>query len=108
MEVKVGDKIPIKINGVEVITTIGEGGVQRLPCDPLIDKLFNASLLDLNLIAIAAQGGRYERVVGINGKFTRKDWFELYRDRLGMSVCGLMDVFSGLKIENPLWEKESK
>jgi hypothetical protein len=53
--------------GVKVETTIDEHETQRLPRDPIIDKLFNAGLLDLSKIAVASHGGKYERIVGLEG-----------------------------------------
>ncbi len=106
MKYNPGDKIVIRINSQEVETIISKTGVQRLPQDSMIDKLWSAGLLDLNHISIAAQGGEYPRRIDLQGTFNEEDRFILYRDYLGYSVSGFQDVFPDAVIENPLWEKE--
>jgi hypothetical protein len=104
LELVPGTIIPIKINGKTVNTTIDKNGTQRLPKDEIIDKLFNADLLDLNKIAQVAAGMSIPRPFGFNGTFTAEDRLTLYREYLGYSVSGFGEVFPDAEIENPLWE----
>jgi len=106
MNFKPGDTVVVEIDGETVITTIDKNSVQRLPKDPIVDKLINSGVLDLNSVAIAARGVSFPRAIGLNGSFTEDDRYMLYRDYLGFSVSGFLDVFPDAKIRNPLWEKE--
>jgi hypothetical protein len=102
MKVKPGDKIPIKINGVEIITVIDEHGVQRLPENKIIDYYIcgrynrdRSKLIDCKLNEIAYMVG--------NGIFTEEDRRFVYQN-IGYSVCGYAECFEDDNIENPLWE----
>ena len=86
--------ITIEINGEPYETIFDKKGVQRFPKSKLITHLVDSSQVDLNRLSRDFQ----------EGKFSKREYMQFYRD-IGYSVCGYMDVFPNLKVENPLWDK---
>lgn len=95
MEVKPGDKIVVKINGVEIETVIDERGVQRLPRNKVIDFMMDCHFHNYNWLA--------EEVY--KGRFSQEERRMIYQN-VGYSLCGYMDVFTEDEVENPLWDEE--
>lgn len=94
MNIGPGDKVTIRINGVEIETEIDQAGVQRMPRLLELDALVDTGLLDFNKLAMAVATGKVSMDV--------RRW--VYQ-RIGFSVCGYADSFPEDEINNPLWEK---
>lgn len=84
-----GERIPIKINGQEIVTVIDSRGVQRLPHDPSLDAEMNGYL---NRRAVLAARG-----------IVSEDFRRFVYQNIGYSVCGYSEIFPCDEIENPLW-----
>jgi len=102
VEFVVGDIIPIKINGVEIMTEIDEHCVQRLPRNKIIDYYicgtYNKERTDL----IGCKLNEIAEKVAY-GRFSEEDRRFVYQN-IGYSVCGYQECFEDDVIENPLWE----
>ena len=87
--------IPVTIGKKVYQTYIASSGVQRFVPDPLVHKLQELNLIDLNAVAL-----EYAK-----GKLTLDDMIDL-NTRIDYSVDGFCDLSyaNELKIENPLWK----
>lgn len=94
------DTIIVKVGGIEYPTIIDEHGTQRFIAHPLLSKLCDANLIDLNGVAVAYARGKV---------FTQREYIE-FNMALGYSVCGLAELheFENVGIENHLWDKKGK
>lgn len=70
-------------------------GVQRFPPNKLILYLFKKYQIDLNDLKMMAD----------IETFSQDEYMQFYMD-IGYSVCGLLELFPEVEIENPLWDKE--
>lgn len=96
MKYKAGDKILIEIGGMEVLTTIDEHGIQRLPKNGFLINMIDRGILDLNKIVLMYN----------NGQIPFSQLLDFYLN-IGYSVCGFSDlsIFADLEIINPVWEE---
>lgn len=94
-----GSIIPVTINGEQFMSVIDHQGIQRFSRVRQIDELVNASVIDLNQLAIATKKARPQV-----SEDTRR-W--LYR-AMGYSLTGYAEIFPRDIIANPLWNEERR
>lgn len=109
MDVKPGDEITVRLDGINYRTVIDEHGVQRFPEDSN-----NPTLLALPMVSVSMMGKtttmrdmnelamRYHR-----GQITQREYAEAVM-AVGYSVGGFCDysAFDDIILENPLWQDE--
>lgn len=100
-KVKPGDKIPIKINGIEIMTEIDDNGVQRLPRNKILDYYICGRVGKRESIYQYCKLNEIAERIG--GQFSEEDRRFVYQN-IGYSVCGYAECFEDDIIENPLWE----
>lgn len=104
---KPGDKIMVKVGGVEYETVIDEHGTQRFVKNPdhwlvkqipmIWDSYLKRDIMNMNVMA-----DRYR-----NGEFNQRDYAEMNM-AIGYSVCGFCELssFNNFIVENPLWARD--
>jgi hypothetical protein len=104
---KPGDRIMVKVGGVEYETVIDQYGTQRFVANPdhwlvkqipiVWDTYLKKNIQDMNTMYY-----RYK-----NGEFSQRDYAEMNM-AVGYSVSGFCDLsnFNDMIVENPLWASE--
>jgi len=105
---KPGDKIIIKVGGIEYETVIDDAGTQRFVKNPdhwlvkqipmIYDTYLKRDIQDMNTMA-----RRYHQ-----GEFSQRDYAEMNM-AIGYSVSGFCELssFHDMIVENPLWASDT-